>query len=109
MTNSDLGSLLGEVAVVGTATLFIDGLDRIDKAQRGIVIDLLNMIERSPELSGLAHSSDTPGLGSSRSEHSFSQLFDGGRMATIQVDGLDEDEAHGLAAVDLILNPTVRD
>lgn len=71
VTNSDLGALLGEIAVVGTATLFIDGLDRIDKAQRGIVIDLLNMIERSPELSDGAFWRHSGTRVSSRSEPGF--------------------------------------
>lgn len=98
VTNSDLGALLGEIAVVGTATLFIDGLDRIDKAQRGIVIDLLNMIERSPELSEWRILATLRDSGVEPVRTWLPQLFDGGRMATIQVDGLDEDEAQSLAA-----------
>lgn len=42
--------LLSEIGAVGTPILFIDGIDRIDPRNRGVITDLLNAIQREPEL-----------------------------------------------------------
>jgi hypothetical protein len=42
--------ILLEVGTVGTATLFIDGLDRVEVEHRAIVNDLLNLLAQAPEL-----------------------------------------------------------
>ncbi|WP_186183827.1 ATP-binding protein [Burkholderia gladioli] len=89
--------LLREIATVGTPTLFIDGLDRIDRTQRGIVVDLLATLEAQPELSDwrvlatLRDSSVEP------VRTWLPRFFDGGRMTSIDVGALDDDEAEALA------------
>lgn len=45
-----LKPLLQEIAAIGTPILFIDGLDRIEIANRGIVNDLLNAFASDPDL-----------------------------------------------------------
>lgn len=43
--------LLGEIGGAGTPTLFIDGIDRIKAEHKGIITDLLTVLQSSPELS----------------------------------------------------------
>ena len=42
--------LLAEIGATGTPVLFIDGIDRIKPEHRGVVTDLLNVIEGNPSL-----------------------------------------------------------
>jgi ATPase family associated with various cellular activities (AAA) len=50
LTPSPLRALLAEICHTGTAVLFIDGLDRIESIQRGIITDLLNAIHADEQL-----------------------------------------------------------
>lgn len=45
-----LPTLLAEIGHTGTAVLFIDGLDRIESGQRGIILDLLHAINADAHL-----------------------------------------------------------
>lgn len=101
----DPAPLLSEIAVVGTPTLFIDGLDRIDKAHRGIIIDLLAAIERSPGLAGWRVLATLRDSGVEPVRTWLPQLFDGGRVGSIRVDALDDDEASALAEARPHLRP----
>ncbi|WP_217916774.1 hypothetical protein [Janthinobacterium sp. BJB401] len=51
ISHTSLEELLVELGAAGTGVLFIDGIDRIEVAHRGIVLDLLNTIHNSPHLS----------------------------------------------------------
>lgn len=97
--------LLSEIAVVGTPTLFIDGLDRIDKTHRGIVTDLLTAIEQSPCLADWRVLATLRDSGVEPVRTWLPQMFDGGRIASIQVDGLEDDEANALAKARPNLRP----
>ncbi|MFK4871886.1 hypothetical protein [Novosphingobium sp. ZW T3_23] len=89
--------LLREIATVGTPTLFIDGLDRIDRAQRGIVVDLLAALEAQPELSGWRVLATLRDSGVEPVRTWLPRLFDGGRMTSIDVGVLGDEEAEALA------------
>ncbi|MCP1535692.1 hypothetical protein [Methylorubrum extorquens] len=101
----DPAPLLSEIAVVGTPTLFIDGLDRIDKAQRGIVVDLLAAIERTPSLAGWRVLATLRDSGVEPVRTWLPRMSDGGRVASIRVDALDDDEASALAEARPHLRP----
>lgn len=90
--------LLREIATVGTPTLFVDGLDRIDRAQRGIVVDLIGALEAHPELSGWRVLATLRDSGVEPVRTWLPRLYDGGRMASVEVGALDDDEAEALAA-----------
>lgn len=96
--------LLREIATVGTPTLFIDGLDRIDRAQRGIVADLIGALEANPELSGWRVLATLRDSGVEPVRTWLPRLFDGGRMASVEVGALDDEEAKALA----VARPTLR-
>ncbi|MEP2551294.1 MAG: hypothetical protein ABJH26_08380, partial [Marinomonas sp.] len=90
--------LLREIAVVGTPTLFIDGLDRIDRAQRGIIVDIIETLASRSELSGWRVLATLRDSGVEPVRTWLPRLFDGGRMATVDVGALDDVEAEALAA-----------
>ena len=105
LTQQDPAPLLREVAVLGTATLFIDGLDRIDRAQRGIVLDLMSTIEEQPELSDWRVLATLRDSGVEPVRTWLPRLFDGGRMASIDVGALNDAEAEALAVTQPGLRP----
>ena len=92
--------ILSEISAQGNSVLFIDGLDRIGIDQRGIVVDILNIITNDENLKSrwtvVATLRDS-GLEPLRTwfPHNFS---DGGQFATIPVQGFDDGEAQALAA-----------
>ncbi|MEG8053144.1 hypothetical protein QP185_07605 [Sphingomonas aerolata] len=98
LTQRDPVPLLREIAAVGTPTLFVDGLDRIDRAQRGIVVDLIETLEAHPELSGWRVLATLRDSGVEPVRTWLPRLFDGGRMASVDVGALDDEEAEALAA-----------
>lgn len=97
LTQRDPVPLLREIAAVGTSTLFIDGLDRIDRAQRGIVVDLFEALEAHPKLSGWRVLATLRDSGVEPVRTWLPRLFDGGRMASVEVGALDDEEAEALA------------
>jgi hypothetical protein len=97
LTDLEPAALLAEIGVVGTPTLFIDGLDRIDKAQRGIVVDLLHAIERSAALTSWRVLASLRDSGVEPVRTWLPSMFDGGRVTSIEVKALDEEEARALA------------
>ena len=105
LTTHDATALLSEIAVTGTPTLFIDGLDRIDKGQRGIILDLLGTIERTPALAGWRVLATLRDSGVEPVRTWLPQMFDGGRMVTVRVDALNDREAQALAAARPHLQP----
>ncbi len=105
LTQHDPAPLLREVAVLGTATLFIDGLDRIDRAQRGIVLDLMLTIEAQPELSNWRILATLRDSGVEPVRTWLPRMFDGGRMGSIDVGALDDVEAEALATARPGLRP----
>ena len=93
-----LDDLLAEVGATGTATLYIDGIDRINPDQKRIILDILNTIEANPDLSNwrvLATSRDQ-GLETYRAW--FPETFYSGTpIGDVQVEPFNDDEAEALA------------
>ncbi|MFV3314380.1 hypothetical protein [Pseudomonas sp. NY15374] len=99
-------ALLGEIGGSGTPILFIDGVDRINQENRGIITDLLHAIERETEL---AHwrvlvTSRDQGLEVLRSWISRS-LYATGGIGNVTVGVLDDEEATVLAKQHTALQP----
>lgn len=51
LTAPTIEALLTEISATGSSVLYIDGIDRIETGQRGVIADILNAIHRSPLLS----------------------------------------------------------
>jgi ATPase family associated with various cellular activities (AAA) len=93
-----LDDLLAEIGATGTATLYIDGIDRIDPDQKRIILDILNTIEANPGLSNwrvLATSRDQ-GLETYRAWFPAT-FYSGTQIGDVQVKPFNDDEAEALA------------
>ena len=90
--------LLTEISATGTAILFIDGIDRVRPDQKGIIADLLRVIETD---AGLAHwkvlaSSRDQGLEAYRAWFPAS-FYRGSGIGNVSVIPFSDDEAEALA------------
>src|SRR5690606_24292178 len=102
-----LDSLLTEIALVGTAIVFIDGLDRIEGKDRGVILDVVNSILTSAKLREswrfVATARDN-GLEPLRTWLPPS-LLDQNGVSTIEVKPFDDEEADELAKAKPALRP----
>jgi len=101
-----LDSLLAEIAATGNAVLFVDGLDRIEIQDRGIVLDLVNTILASPALATwkiIATSRDN-GIEPLRTWLPSEIVREGG-VGTVAVEPFDDSEAAELAEQKPALRP----
>jgi len=98
--------LLVEIAGTGTPTVFIDGIDRVELAQRAIILDIARAIIASPELAGwkiVATLRDT-GVEHLRTWLPHA-LFEENTVGVVRVEQLDADESRALAEVQPALKP----
>jgi hypothetical protein len=94
-----LEALLMEIAAAGTPVLFVDGLDRVEHQQRGIVLDVVNTILGSAALRAVWRVAATVrdnGIEPLRQWLPPGLMRDGG-IATLPVMAFDEAEAEALA------------
>ena len=90
--------LLTEISATGTSIVFIDGIDRIRPDQKGIVADLLRIVETDPSLAHwkvLATSRDQ-GLEAYRAWFPPS-FYRGSGIGNVSVNPFSDDEAEVLA------------
>lgn len=98
--------LLSEIAAAGTPVLFVDGIDRIQPAQRKIVLDLLNTILASPLLTNWRIVATARDIGIEPLRNWVpSKLYSDGGIGTVNVKPLDDAEADGLAKAKPSLRP----
>ncbi len=93
-----LDDLLAEVGATGTATLYIDGIDRINPDQKRILLDILNTIQANPGLANwrvLATSRDQ-GLETYRAWFPPAFYRDT-QIGDVQVKPFNDEEAEALA------------
>jgi hypothetical protein len=91
--------MLVEIAATGVSILFIDGLDRIEVVNRGIVLDIVNTILRSPTLNQnwrIVATLRDRGLEPLRTWLPTA-LFQDNRIATVEVQPFDDEESQTLA------------
>jgi integrase len=104
--NAGVEDLLVEIEALGTPILFIDGLDRVELAHRGVVKDLIQKILESPALVNwriVATIRDT-GMEDLRTWLPPA-LFREGGISTVDVPPLNDEEAKFLAEQKPVLNP----
>jgi hypothetical protein len=99
-------TLLTEIAATGNAVLFIDGLDRIEIAHRGVILDLLNTILTSPLLAEwkVVVTARDNGIEPLRTWLPPA-LFEAGGVETLAIDPFDDAEAAELAEKKPALRP----
>jgi len=104
MSGVGLEDFLVEIMVIGSSTIFIDGLDRVEMGHRGVVRDVVNTMMNSPLLGSLRMLVTVRDTGM---EHVRTwlpvRLFAAGAK-TVEVMELDDQEATALA----VQRPTLR-
>lgn len=98
LSSRKVEDLLAEIGAAGTATLYIDGIDRINPDQKRIILDVLNAIERNPDLDHwkvLATSRDQ-GLETYRAWFPAA-FYSGTQIGDVQVEPFNDTEAEALA------------
>lgn len=106
LSKACLEDLLTELAATGTPTLFIDGIDRIELAQRPIILDLVRTIVATKSLEGW---SIVATLRDTGVEHLRTwlprPLFEANVLGVVTVKQLDDTEARALADAQPALGP----
>lgn len=97
LSEVSLASLLTEVAAVGTPVLYIDGIDRVEKEHQGVVADVVRTILTDPLLENWHIVISLRDAGSEPVRTWLPDLFEKGRLATVDVGTLDDAEAEALA------------
>ena len=99
-------SLLSEISATGSSVLYIDGIDRISINQRGVIVDILNSIHRSPLLSlwKVVATCRDNGIEPLRTWLPPT-IFGGGGVSTVEVGPFNDAEAEQLAVAKPVLRP----
>ena len=98
LKHRNLDDLLAEIGATGTATLYIDGIDRIAPDRKRIILDILHAIEANPGLSNwrVLPTSRDQGLETYRAW--FPETFySGTQIGDVQVEPFNDAEAEALA------------
>ena len=97
LSSAPLTSLLVEIGATGSDTLYIDGIDRIEKDHQLIVLDVLRAILGSPLLSSWKIVVSLRDSGIEPLRNWLGDLLNLVGIATVEVDVLNDDEAEVLA------------
>ena len=98
--------LLSEIAATGSSVLYIDGIDRVETSQRGVIADLLNAIHRSKLLANwkIVATCRDNGIEPLRTWLP-ANIFGGGGVGTVEVPPFNDAEAEQLAIAKPFLRP----
>lgn len=105
LSNVSLEKLLVEVGAVGTPILFIDAIDRIEKEQQSIVVDLLSAIVDSPLLNNWRIVVSLRDTGIEILRNWLGEYISKLRVEMLEVSLLSDDEASVLASEKPHLKP----
>lgn len=97
LSGAPLTDLLMEIGATGSNTLFIDGIDRIEKEHRPIVLDTLRTILQSPLLGDWRIIVSLRDTGIEPLRNWLGDVLGTMSVVTLDVDALDDDEAEELA------------
>lgn len=105
LSGAPLPALLAEIAATGSSTLYIDGIDRIEKEHQAIVLDVLRAILRSQTISNWKIVVSLRDTGLEPLRNWLADILNALPIGTIKVDALDDDEAGLLAKAKPALHP----
>lgn len=97
LSGTPLTSLLAEIAATGSDTLYIDGIDRVEKEHLPIVLDVLRVIFGSQLLANWKVVVSLRNTGIELLRNWLGELLNSLSVGTVKVDPLDDDEAGELA------------
>lgn len=105
LSSIPLVDILVEIAALGTDTLFIDGIDRIEKQHRGIILDILRAISTTESLSSWKVVVSLRDTAADSLRIWLGSLLEKFKLTTVEVGALDEEEAEKLAEARKELRP----
>lgn len=97
--------LLVEIAATGSKVLFVDGIDRIEVENRGVLLDLLHTIHSSQLLSGWSVVATVRDTGMEPLRTWLPAFLFSGGVRTLTIDSFDDEEAEVLAEAKPALRP----
>jgi hypothetical protein len=97
VSTATLQDLLVEIAATGSAVLYIDAIDRIEKEHQPVVPDVLRTIIGSPLLDNWQIVVSLRDTGIEPLRNWMGELLDAPSVATVAVNALDDDESEILA------------
>lgn len=97
LSGAPLTSLLVEIAAIGSDTIYIDGIDRIEKEHQPIILDVLRAIIGSQLLANWKVVVSLRDTGIEPLRNWLGEVLNSLSIGTVKVDALDDDEAGALA------------
>jgi hypothetical protein len=97
LSGASLSDLLVEIAATGSAVLYIDAIDRIEKEHQPVVLDVLRTIMGSPLLNNWRIVVSLRDTGIEPLRNWMGELLDAAGVGTVSVNVLDDDESKVLA------------
>lgn len=98
-----LVQLLSHIEKVGTPVLFIDAIDRTEKEQQPIILDIIRTIIQSPELANWRIVASLRDTSVDALQHWLGDTVNGMTLGTVSLNNLSNEEAEKLAAANPLL------
>lgn len=105
LSGAPLEQLLVEVEAVGTPILFIDAIDRVEKENQPVILDVIRTIVESPLLNNWRVVVSLRDTGIELLRHWLGDLLDVLKVQTLAVEQLSDEEAETLAKAKPHLRP----
>lgn len=105
ISTASLPDLLVELAATGSSTLYIDGIDRIEKQHRAIILDVVRAILENPLLDDWRIVASLRDTGIEPLRNWLGDVLAKTGIGTLEVKSLDDDEAKLLAEAKPHLRP----
>lgn len=97
LSDAPLSDLLVEIGATGSSTLYIDGIDRIERKHQPIILDLIHAILETPELDNWRIVVSLRDSGIEPLRNWLGKALDSTGVSTVDVNALDDIEADLLA------------
>lgn len=104
LSGASLPRLLTEIAATGSSTLYIDGIDRVDKKHRLVILDVLRTLMQDPNLSHWKVVVSLRDSGLEPLRNWLAEVLSSMSVGTVDVEELTDEDAEGLAKA----QPTLR-
>jgi hypothetical protein len=98
LSGAPLPSLLAEMAALGSPILFVDGIDRIETAHQGIVLDVIRTLLRDPVLDNWKIVVSLRDTGLEPLRNWLGDVLGSLKLISVPVEALGEEESEALAA-----------
>ncbi|QOJ31434.1 MAG: hypothetical protein HRU81_04585 [Gammaproteobacteria bacterium] len=97
LSGAALQDLLVEIGAIGTPVLYIDAIDRVEKENQSVVLDVLRQITRSQVLENWRIVVSVRDAGIEMLRNWMADILDNVSVASVSVGSLDDDEAEVIA------------